>query len=158
MALARALIDVTRNNRGTSVIELGLIAPLLITMMMGIIDFGRAFTHKFAMEQATYRTLEKITAGSRQSDYVQFKSEAATAAGEPEANVTIESWLECDGMKQADFNTACTDTQQVSRFVRVAIVSDFQLSFPTGPLANSLGHANSLGQIKLAVGSTLRVQ
>jgi hypothetical protein len=158
MTSTPSIVGLRGNCRGTSLIEFGLIAPLLMTMMMGVIDFGRAFTHKFAMEQAAYRTLEKITVGSLDTDYSVFKAEAALASGEPEENVRIRGWVECDNDGvQRHLDETC-ENQQLSRFIRVAIESDFQLSFPTGPLAHSLGHANSLGQIRLSVGSTLRVQ
>lgn len=158
MVRRSSLRRVTLEKRGTSVVEFGLMAPILFSLFMGTIDFARGFTHKFWMEQSAYRTLEKISAGSLQTDYTQFEGEAAQAAGVNEADVEITSWLECEGVRQADFNAICAEGEQVTRYVRIAIQSFFQLSFPTGPLATSAGTADEQGRLLLQTASTLRVQ
>lgn len=145
-----------RDRRGTSAIEFALLAPLMALLFVGISDFARGLTRKFQIEQATYRALELITVGNIQSDYAYVKPEAAAAAGEPEANVTVINWLECDGTKQADFNGSCTGSQEIARFVQVTIFSDFEPIFSYGPLAKSFADAE--GNVRLTARSTLRVQ
>jgi hypothetical protein len=124
---------------------------------MGITDLGRGLTRKYQIEQASYRALELVTVGSIQSDYSYVKPEAAAAAGEPQSNVTVTNWLECDGVQQTDFNGSCTSTQQVAKFVKVVIVSDFTPTFSYGPLGTAFG-GNSQGKVRLTSRSVLRVQ
>jgi Flp pilus assembly pilin Flp len=147
-----------RNRRGASAIEFALVAPVLALMVMGITDVARVVGHKFALDQAVYRTMELITVGALQSDYSYVIPEAAAASGEDEDNIDIVSWLECDNVKQADSSvTVCPGTQQVERFVQVTIESDFKPIFNYGPLGEAFT-GNEGGVVHLRARSTLRVK
>ena len=145
------------DRRGVSAIEFGLVAPVLAFTVIGIVDCANGLARKFKIEQATYRTLEMVTNSRNTVSTADLTAGAASAAGEPEANVAIDSWLECDSVRAAADTLNCTGTQQTARFVRVAIVSDFQPSFRYGPLGTALG-ANPDGTIRLTARSTVRVQ
>ncbi|HEV2079232.1 MAG TPA: hypothetical protein VGR19_04970 [Allosphingosinicella sp.] len=140
-----------------SVIEFGLIAPILAFTVMGIVDCANGFARKYKIEQATYRTLEMVTGSRNTVSTADLRSGAASAAGEPEANVAIDTWLECDSVKAPAATLNCTATQQTARFVQVTIFSDFQPSFSYGPLGTAFG-ANSKGTVRLTARSTVRVQ
>jgi Flp pilus assembly protein TadG len=142
---------------GTSAIEFALVAPFLAFSMVGMSDLSLGLAQKYKIEQATYRTLEMISVGTIQSDYSYVGPEAAAAAGEPAQNVTVTNWLECDGTKQANFSGTCPNTQQVARFVKVAVVSDYEPFFNYGPLGTMFG-GNQNGVVRLAARSTIRVQ
>ena len=49
-----------REERGAAIIELALVAPVLATMTIGIIDMSNAFSRKLALEQGVQRAVEKI--------------------------------------------------------------------------------------------------
>ena len=149
------LRQLLRDRRGNSVIELALFAPVIATFVVGMSDLARGLTRKFQIEQASYRALELITVGALQTDYSAFvRSAAAAAAGEPIANVTVTNWLECDGVKKANFSDVCTSSQQTARYVKVQIVSDFRPTFSY--MADVMGGAD--GRVRLTSRSTLRVQ
>lgn len=150
-------LSVLRSARGTSTIEFAIIAPVFAFMAMGIADLSRGLARKFQIEQASYRALELVTVGFIQSDYTYVKPEAATAAGVSQNNVTVTNWLECDGVRQNDFNGACASGQQTARFVKVAIFDDFKPTFSYGPLGTTFGR-NDQGLVRLTARSTLRVQ
>ncbi|HWH18486.1 MAG TPA: TadE/TadG family type IV pilus assembly protein [Allosphingosinicella sp.] len=148
---------ITRDRRGTSAIEFALVAPMLCLFVLAITDIARAASRKYMIEQASYRTLELVTVGSIKGDYSYLKPEAAAASGEPEANVTVRPWLECDGVLKEPFSETCTSSQQTARFIQLTIVSDFEPLFSSGPLGWSFG-VNENGKRRLTARSTLRVQ
>lgn len=157
MKLRPFLHRALRDRKGTSAIEFALLAPTLAVLATGIADFSMGLTRKFEIEQASYRALELMSAGSIQTDYSYIRTEAANAAGEPLENVTVSYWLECDGIRQQDFNAACPDEQQTARFVQVAIVSDYEPIIGYGPVLTMMD-ANAQGEVRLTARSTLRVQ
>lgn len=147
-----------RDERGLSVVELGLVAPVIAFLIMGMTDVARGFASKLNLEQASHRTLEKVAVGTVQSDYSYLQAEAATAAGVPASNVTITSWLECDQVAQAQFSGSCTGTQMTSRYVRVTITSTFRPTFNYSYLGKNFLGVASNGTITQTGSATLRVQ
>jgi len=145
-----------RDERGSSMIEFALFAPLLAVMVMGITDVSMGFSRKLTLEQAAYRSLERVAVGSVQSDYSYLRPEAAAAAGVPLANVAVDSWLECDGTRQTDFNGSCPETQMISRYVRISITGSFEPTFNYGPLARNF--AGDDGNVPIAASAALRIQ
>lgn len=158
MKVKRLFASLARSRAGTSAVEFALFAPILALFVTGIYDLARGLTRKFEIEQASYRALELVTVGSTLSDYqVYIKDEAIAASGEPEANVRVEAWKECENEKQADINSSCTGTQEVARFVTVAIDSYFEPTFSYGPLGAALAQ-DADGKIKITAQSTIRMQ
>ena len=147
-----------RDERGVSVVELGLVAPVIAFLIIGMTDIARGFASKLNLEQAAHRSLEKAAVGTVQSDYSYLQAEAATAAGVPSGNVAVTYWLECDRVAQSDFSGSCTGTQMTSRYVRVTITSTFRPTFNYSYLGkNFLGVAPG-GTITQTGSATLRVQ
>ena len=150
------LQKLARDARGASLIELGLFAPILALMVMGVTDVAMGYSRKLTLEQAAYRTLERVAVGSVQSDYSYLRAEAAAAAGVPVENVTIDSWLECDRVRQAQFDGSCPDGQMISRYVQIGIAGSYRPSFPVGPLARR--YSNADGTVPITVSTALRIQ
>jgi Flp pilus assembly protein TadG len=72
-------------------LEFGLFFPFLALMLLGTIDLARGLAVKFGLDQATQRTIELATLGNRPlADYSFLRAEAATAAGVPVAQVTLD--------------------------------------------------------------------
>jgi Flp pilus assembly protein TadG len=134
------------DQRGTSLIEFGFLAPMLALLTMGIIDLSRGLAERFAIQQAVNRSLELLqarpaVAGATDTevDYDFVKAEAVRAADVDEDQVTLTKWLECDGEEQGDFNGSCEDGEDTARYLRVRIVKDFEgeFYFDTIPMAAS---------------------
>src|SRR5687767_3100721 len=92
LRLARRLAG---DARGSSLVEFALAAPVLGLVVVGIADYGRGFSQRFALETAAHRTLERAAVGTTNTDYSFLRQEAATAAGVPIDDVTFDNWLEC---------------------------------------------------------------
>lgn len=146
------------DSRGTSIIEMGFLAPILATLMMGIADLGMGFSAKFALEQAAQRTLEKTRTHGSGTDYTYLRQEAATAANVPIGNVTVDPWLECDNVRQASFGGACTGTQTMARYVQITITSSYDTLFPYGPLAKAFATRYANGVLPISADAAVRVQ
>lgn len=120
---------IVRDECGTSLIEFAMFAPFVGLMLVGIADFGRGFSERFALEAAAHRTLERAGVGATQTDYTFLRQEAATTANVPLDNVTFRNWLVCDETRMLNYDDVCEQDQQVRRYIYVKIERDFQPSF-----------------------------
>jgi Flp pilus assembly protein TadG len=118
----------TGEERGTSMIEMAMVAPFLGVLTLGIADYSRGFAQRLALESAAHRTLERAGVGSTQTDYSFLKQEAANAAGVPLTDVTLDNWLECGGTRMTNYDDPCTDGAQQARYIYVKIEKNFTLS------------------------------
>lgn len=145
-----------RDERGNSVIEMALAAPLLASLFIGMVDISRAVSAKMTLEQAAQRAVEKAQARDYKSSYAStLQSDAQTAAG-PGSSATVDAWLECnhDGV-HLDFDTGvCSTGVPYARYVKVRVTNTYTPIFGTRffPGANANGSVNVAGQ------ATLRVQ
>ena len=120
-----------RNERGTGVVELALVTPVLAMLLVGMIDTAMGMAAKLKLERAAAQSIERVTAyGQVGTNYAVIRTEAAQAAGVPEANVVIDNWLECnsDGAaptRASSFTGSCATGQQVARYVSVSITGQF---------------------------------
>ena len=148
-----------RSECGVGAVELALVAPVLAFLIMGITDVAQGFSQKFSLEQAAYRALERAGSGSVKSDYSYLRTEAATAAGVPESAVTVETWLECDSVKQPAFDGQCTaEGAMVSRYVRVSVASTFRPNFNYGVSNQRIFDMSADGTVAIVGSAALRLQ
>lgn len=142
------------DDRGTSIIELALVAPIFAAVLMGMVDLSRAYSERLQLEQASQRAIEKVFNNQTQStSYNTLKSEAKNAAHDAgftsvtDSDIKIDYWLECNGVRQGDgtpgngYNDTCPDGQVYARYINVAIQKKFVPNFGTKyfPGANSDG-------------------
>ena len=120
------LPSLARSESGNSIVEMGFVAPILASLLIGMVDLSRAYSNKLQIEQIAQRTIEKVQ-NAEYSDTDAYKNalkaEAAAAAGVATSAVTVTSWLECnnDGVKLA-FGSSCTDANApFGRYVEVGI-------------------------------------
>lgn len=146
--MIRLVRSLARDERGASVIEMAMVAPLLGSLLIGMVDISRAYSAKLQLEQSAYRAIEKVQGyQTTDSTYNTLKSEAVTAAqaagftNVSDNDVTIDYWLECDGTRQADYTTSCTTGQTYARWVTIDIVAPFTPMFSSRrwPGANTNG-------------------
>ena len=145
-----------RNDAGSSIVEMALVAPFMAAMLIGMVDLSRAYSTKLELEQAAQRTIEKVMQQtSVASNYTTaLKAEGALAAGVAEAAVTPDIWLECNGARAADFYTSsCAPGETVARYVTVDIAKSYTPMFGTKFLG-----ANANGSFTLHGEAGIRVQ
>lgn len=153
--ILKSIAALRHNERGASLIEFAFIAPIFAMMLVGLADISRGIIEKFALQQAVSRTMERANLGSSDDTYSFLAGEAAEAAsdaGAPDATVTIDRWIECDGTKKA-WTDSCTSGQQIARYLTLRISTNFV------PMFSSAGFpgATSSG-VPISAKASLRVQ
>ena len=149
-----ALQRLRRDRRGASILELGLVLPVIMVVLLGLIDVATLYSTQLSLQQAAARSLERVQVGNSRTDFAFVRTEGATAAGVPVEQVTVETWLECNQVRQPASTQDCPSGQQRARYVQVAIASTYQPYFRYSPL----GVRNARGDIPLTARSSVRYQ
>jgi Flp pilus assembly protein TadG len=154
-----------RDERGTSIIELALLAPMLATLIIGMSDLSLGYAQKLQLEQAAQRSIEKAMQGMQGDESTDIfdglQDEAAEAAGVQPNAVEVRYWLECNGVSMntnpatmaADYNQVCSGTAVYSRHLSVSIQKTFTPTFKVKWLGS-----NDDGTFTLVGEAGLRVQ
>jgi len=126
-----ALFPLSRDRRGTATIELALMAPILATMVIGVIDISMAVGRKLSIEQAAQRSIEKVmqTTGETTAEDTII-SEAAAQADIPAENVTVTYRLECNATPMGSYDAECAEGETESRYIEVNVVDSYTPMFP----------------------------
>lgn len=157
----RAFIrDLLRDRTGAAMIELGLVAPVLIFAVLAVSDMAQGFSTQLQLKQAADRTIGLVTmAGQRSGSYSYLQAEGANASGQPSSNVSITSWLECNGVKQAASINNCSGGGQFARYVQVAITGTYTPAYPSAFMASIYGGTISMGNtVTMTAKAAVRVQ
>ena len=139
---------------GSVTIELALLAPILATMIIGVIDVSIAYGQKLELEQGAQRAIEKVmqtTGDSTVADTLQEEAvcqingtndDGTCAIGRiTPADVTVGYRLECvdeGGTRTpAEAETAeefdaltCDEDEREARYLSVTVVDVYQPMFP----------------------------
>jgi len=141
-----------RDARGTAVVELAIVAPMIALLTVGIVDMSNGFSRKLKIEQAAQRSIEKIMNTSA-SDTIEntLAAEAADQADVPLANVTVTYRLECDGA--ATDAAECTEDQVTSQWITVTVVDQYEPLF-----SRHFAGINGDGTYHLSATAGVRIQ
>lgn len=153
--MRRLLRTLRRDQDGAAIIELAIVAPVLATLTIGVIDMSNAFSRKLALEQATQRAIEKVmqTTGDVTVE-TTISSEAASQANVPEEQVTVTHRMECDGIEMADYNAdECADGEIEARYIMVTVTDGYDPMFPI-----TFGALNEDGEYQVTATAGMRTQ
>jgi Flp pilus assembly protein TadG len=146
--MIRKLRDLRSDQHGTALIEMALATPFLAAVLVGMVDISRAYSERLQLEQATQRAIEKVFNNQTTStSYNTLKAEAVSAAHDAgyttvvATDVTIDFWLECNGVRESNYDSSCDPGELQARYLNVALQKKFTPSFGTKyfPGANSDG-------------------
>ena len=145
--MIRLLSKLRGDNEGAAIVELALCAPILATMIIGIVDLSNAYTRKLNLEQAAQRGMEKIMQTTDDDTVdVAVVNEIARAANIAVANVTMTTKLFCTNrssgtvVERASFTDDCNpSTEWESRYIEITAVESFTPMFPIKFGADSAG-------------------
>lgn len=134
--MIRQIKSLGRDERGASIIEMGLMLPILASLLIGMVDISRAYSAKLQLEQSAYRAIEMVQQyNTSASTYDTLKAEAASAANNAgftsvtASDVAIDYWLECNGTRQANYDTVCGSGQTYARWITIDITAKFTPMF-----------------------------
>lgn len=149
-----AMRKIIRDQRGAAIIELALVAPVFGAMIVGMVELGQGYSVKLQLEQASQRAIEKVMNGQAdRTTAAALQVEAATVAGVPTTNVVVDYWLECDGVRQSNYDGACTTGQVYRRYLTVSISKSYTPMF-----AFKFAGANSDGTYTIVGKTGIRTQ
>jgi len=137
------LLSICRDKRGTATIELGIFAPVLAAMVIGVVDMSMAFGRKLAIEQATQRAIEKVmqTTGVKSvADTIvdEVAAQADISDAEKASKIKVTYSLECDAatpQKSSDPDVfdgySCgSGTVHKARYIEVEVNDVYRPMFP----------------------------
>lgn len=134
--MTRFLRKISRDERGATIVELGLVMPILASLLIGMVDVARAYSHKLQLEQSAHRAIEKVMQyHTDSSTYDTLYAEAATAAGVATSAVEVDYWLECNGVRMTGATMAeayeqnCPTGEVQTRYISVEIDKKFTPMF-----------------------------
>ncbi len=163
------MLRLTRDERGSALVELGFFIPIIATMLLGMMDLGQGLSARHNLQQAANRAMEVIMARTvtmdptaSEANYEFAKTEAASAAGVAAGDVVLTRWRECNGVPQATYNAVCPpdadgNAQEVARYLRIRINSGYRPMFDLGPFALSQSKLAD-GRIRMTAQAAIRIQ
>lgn len=140
--MIRKLRNLAADERGTALIELALAIPIFAAALIGMVDLSRAYSEKLLLEQAAQRAIERVmNRQTSSSSFNTLRAEAVAAAGVALSDVTVDFWLECNVIRQSNYDSSCSPGQVQARYLTVGIQKRFVPSFGTRffPGANNDG-------------------
>ena len=145
------------SRHGGAAAEMALIAPVLGGMLFVGMDLGLAFWEKLQLEQAAQRSIELAVAPGTTGtgNYSYLDAEVRAAYGKPVQSVSVQNWLECNGVRQANWNTFCPAGQTFARYVQVEVRAEYTPRFSFGGL---LGGSGQNGGFLLTGDASVRLQ
>lgn len=141
--------------RGNSVIEVALVAPVLAMLLVGMVDISRGVSEKLKLTQIAQRSTERVQRGyfNATTDLPVLDAEAE-AAGGTGTSATVTAWLECGtSTTRLAYTASCSPGVAAQRFVGINITKNFTPVF--GP---RWAGANANGTYTLRAVSGVRVQ
>lgn len=162
--LPRFVRKLGHDERGVSVIEMALLAPILSIFTLGIGDLGRAFAERYALQQSIHRTLERgHLTGPTGGTYTYLQAEAV-AAGGTGTTAVVREWVECteaDGTRRTEASSAecalATPTDPAEEFARYVEITATKTYTPMFT-ASIFSRRNANGTVPLAAKASIRVQ
>lgn len=123
--MSTLLQRIRHDERGASIIELGIAAPILAMLFVGMTDLSRAYSAKLQLEQAAQRSIEYVQrTGFTPGQEDTIKAEATQAAGTG-SSATLTTWAECRSSAGAvttkTFTDPCTGAASYARYVSVDV-------------------------------------
>jgi Flp pilus assembly protein TadG len=138
--LRRAAPAYLRRMEGNVALEFALIAPVLLLLLLGLVDFGRAVAASRELSAgAAAAALFAVHNGDPQTNRSEIEELARGAAGRAGAAATVdvaETYL-C-GLAAADRDTICADGRLPALYVEVVLSGAHPLLFALPGLGESI--------------------
>lgn len=153
------LPHLVKDARGFGAMELALALPFLMLLTLGMIDASMLISTKIDYEQAAQRTTDfALAKRPTNSKTAYLETEAKNASGLAADNITVEIFLECDGVRQTKFDTVCDSSAVTARYVSVELENDVETQFDWGALGRILGISAFSNSVTVTGDSLVRFQ
>ena len=147
------------DHEGFGAMELALALPFLMLLSLGMIDASHMLSTKIDYEQAAQQTTDFALARRPTNDNTtNYVAEAKAASGLEADNIEVELFLECEGTRQADFNTVCPAGQSAARYISVEISNDVPTRFDWSVFGKIVGQKGFAREVTVTGDSLVRFQ
>lgn len=121
-----ALLSKTlRDRAGNATIEIALVMPLVLMFALGGIDFAMGYRHKIEMQQTAQLGAEYVM-GTMENvpTAIEVRQAISDASGMPVGSITVDTWIECDGVKPTISAVICVNPTAVQTDFMTITVRD----------------------------------
>lgn len=119
-----ALLSKTlRDRAGNATIEIALVMPLVLMFALGGIDFAMGYRHKIEMQQTAQLGAEYVM-GTMENvpTAIEVRQAISEASGMPVGSITVDTWIECDGVKPTIAAPICVNpTADQTDFMTITV-------------------------------------
>jgi Flp pilus assembly protein TadG len=139
--LRRPARDLGRCGRGSISVELALVSPVLALLLVGAMDFGRAFHEQLRLANAARAGAQFAIENLGTSEVLTGIVEAALYDGQKSASeltVTASKTCTCPSGGAVVCTTTCSDGLLPRMHVEVTVQRDFELWFKYPGLSSTL--------------------
>lgn len=120
-------------DRGASAVEFALVAPLLLLLVFGVIDFGRLLNAQITITEAAREGARAATIDTA-NPVNAAKARVLSASDELDGTVSIQSG-----------STYCSPTSQAGSDAKIITQYDYKWITPVGDLAGLFTPSHSFG-------------
>lgn len=133
-----------RSQRGSAAIELAVVSPLLLLLIIGVLDYGRAFYTSITVANAARAGAEYGAEGPVQSANIAGMMDFAQGDGQDAGTLTLSArrYCECAGTAAA-CTTACAGGAAPDVFVEVTATKALSMLLPYPGLPSTLSIART---------------
>ena len=88
--LARGLATLVKDNSGSALVEFSLVAPILVTMWVGVLQFGPLLQNQLILQNAVHQGAQVMSAGRTDASvYTDTMNQVSAAAGALSSSVSV---------------------------------------------------------------------
>jgi Flp pilus assembly protein TadG len=133
-----------RSEFGGAAIELAVVSPLLLLLLIGVVDYGRAFYTSITVSNAARAGAEYGAQGPIQSGDIAGMKAFAQGDGQEAGTLTVNArrYCECGGAA-APCSTVCTGGAAPDVFIEVTATKSLSMLLPYPGLPSTLAIART---------------
>lgn len=127
----KTILSFWKNNSGAAAVEFSFIAPLLITLIVGLMDMGNYIHSKMKLEQISRASVDYMLQGGEEAN---IRNEVLNYYAGSDANtytLTTERVCTCaDGTARDCSAISCGSGDHSRQYVQVSVDKTFSTLFP----------------------------
>ena len=125
--IAPRLRTMSRDERGTSVLELALVLPVISMLSLAAIDFAMAFGMKLQVQQYAQAGADFVVAsGATPPTPEAVKAEVVAISGLNASEVTVTRFTECNAVKVALFGLCPGLLDVKTNYMQISTVDTYE--------------------------------
>ena len=154
-----AIRRLTTNEAGTSILELALCSPILVTFLLGIVDVAMYAAARMQVGQAVYRGMEIVQVNNSlpADDTIENQVEADAGNGVTDGDVTVAWDLRCAGGAPVAITGTCPVGEEIARYITVSAAAEYE-PFLGSMTSAFFSNATSDGIVHFTIAGSVRVQ